>query len=137
MISDRITTSVMAVGISAIIVMAGILSGQSVMGQNRGGPGILSLHCNGMPVSPLNQNDTSAIKRLIGLFENSILDRSQVPQGPNVEVAELEVTRDSINDVGVVCVFMSLRCNGSDPGQLCRQEQISPINGSSNLNNTQ
>ena len=128
----------MTVGITATIMLAGVMSGQSVMGQNRGGgPGILSIQCNGMPVAPLNQNDTSAIKRLIGLFENSILDSSQVPQGWTVDTAELEVTRDSINDVGVICVFTSLLCNGSDPGHLCRQEQISPINNPSNLNNTQ
>ncbi len=122
MISDKITSSILTVGVTAIIVLAGVISGQSVTGQNRvGGPGILSLQCNGMPVAPLSQNDTSAFKRLLSLFENSILNSSQVPQGPAVETAEVE---DSVTGVKVVCVFMSLRCNGSDPGQLCREEQM-------------
>ena len=121
MISDKITSSGLIVGVTAIIVLAGVFSGQSVMGQNRGGPGILSIQCNGMPVAPLSQNDTSAFKRLLTLFETSILDSSQVPQGPAVETVELE---DSLTGAKVVCVFMSLRCNGSDPGQLCREEQM-------------
>jgi len=129
MISNRIKTSIIIFGVSAIIVLAGVMSVQPVVGQNRGGPGIVSLQCNGMPVAPLSQNDTSAIKNLIRLFEISILDSSQVPQGPAVETAELE---DSVNDAKVVCVFMSLRCNGSDPSQLCRQEQITPISNPSN-----
>lgn len=67
-------------GVSAIIVWAGVMSEQSAMGQNREvGPGILSIQCNGMPVAPLNQNNTSAIKKLTSLFEKSILDSSQVP----------------------------------------------------------
>ena len=122
MISDKITSSVLTIGVIAIIFLAGVFSGQSVMGQNRvGGPGILSIQCNGMLVAPLSQNDTSAFKRLLTLFETSILDSSQVPQGPAVETVELE---DSLTGAKVVCVFMSLSCNGNDPRQLCREEQM-------------
>lgn len=129
MISNKITTLVMTVGVSAIIVLAGVISGHSVMGQNRGGgQGILSIHCNGMP-APLNQNDTSAFKRLLSLFENSILDSSQVPHGWTVDTAELD---DSVNNRKVICAFMSLQCDGFDPGQLCRTVQMTPNTNTSN-----
>ena len=106
MTNDRLTSPVLTLGVIAIIFLAGVFSGQAVMGQNRvGGPGILSLQCDGMPVAPLSQNDTSAFKRLLTLFESSILDSSQVPQGPAVETVELE---DSLTGAKVVCVFMSL-----------------------------